>query len=280
MSMLLNNVAPIPVVLVVDDDPGTREVARELARAEGFQLLEADTGASAMAQVRRLRYGVHLALIDHQLPDMSGIDLIRRLNDERIRFPWILMSGWMTIQLSVEATKLGAMNVFSLPFDMSSVIESSLRDIEHRPDQWPSPPLWPRLGVPKSTGERWVSLVLRACDSEDDLNTIGAWAEFGALSYRSLTEACRLLDLTPHVSRDFMRILRVLLRSRGDSTTIASALLVNDQRTAIKLLRRAGFASMRPTVTLSPAEFVAQQRFVDAHHHVVTLLLETMHALL
>jgi len=279
MSLRLNSVAETPIVLVVDDDQGTRESARHLAHVNGFQLLEADTGASAIAQMRRHPYDVQLALVDYQLPDMSGIDLVRRLNAERIRFPWILMSGWMTIQLSVEATKLGAINALALPFDMSSVIESSLRDIKRGADRWPNPPLSSRLDAPRSIGDKWASLVLRACDCEYDLNTIGAWAEFGAMSYRSLTETCRLIDLTPHASRDFMRMLRVLLRRRGDSSAIAFELLVNDQRTAIKLLRRAGFLSMRPTVTLSPAEFIAQQRFVDPHHDVVTLLLETLHAL-
>jgi CheY-like chemotaxis protein len=63
-----------------------------------------------------------LLLVDWRLPDISGIDVIRSLCDiEHLRF--ILMSGFLTVPIAVEAMKLGAADVLEKPLTMEDLLE-------------------------------------------------------------------------------------------------------------------------------------------------------------
>ena len=66
-------------VLIVDDHGSFRASARALLEAEGYEVVgEAETGAAAIEQARRLR--PDFVLLDVQLPDMSGFDVAAQLN--------------------------------------------------------------------------------------------------------------------------------------------------------------------------------------------------------
>ena len=64
-------------VLVVDDEAGIRRVLRAYLEAEGFTVVEAGTGADALAEVRRDRPDV--VLLDVMLPDLDGLEVLRRI---------------------------------------------------------------------------------------------------------------------------------------------------------------------------------------------------------
>lgn len=66
-----------PVVLVVDDDPLNRKLARDVLRAAGFDTLEAARGQEALALARERLPDV--VLLDLRLPDLDGIETLRRL---------------------------------------------------------------------------------------------------------------------------------------------------------------------------------------------------------
>jgi CheY-like chemotaxis protein len=70
-----------PTVLVVDDHPSFRRVARALLEAEGYDVVgEAPDGTSALEAARRLHPQV--VLLDIQLPDIDGFEVARRLTTE------------------------------------------------------------------------------------------------------------------------------------------------------------------------------------------------------
>ncbi|MBK5248547.1 MAG: response regulator, partial [Actinomycetales bacterium] len=64
-------------VLVVDDEPGIRRVLRGYLEGEGLEVDEAGTGEEALARVRRA--APDLVLLDVMLPDLDGIEVLRRL---------------------------------------------------------------------------------------------------------------------------------------------------------------------------------------------------------
>jgi DNA-binding NarL/FixJ family response regulator len=67
-----------PTVLIVDDHAGFRSMARMLLEADGFHVIgEAADGASALASIREVR--PDLVLLDVQLPDLDGFEVLRRL---------------------------------------------------------------------------------------------------------------------------------------------------------------------------------------------------------
>jgi DNA-binding NarL/FixJ family response regulator len=67
-----------PTILIVDDHPGFRAMARRMLSAEGWTVVgEAEDGAGAVAEAARL--GPELVLLDLNLPDASGLDVAERL---------------------------------------------------------------------------------------------------------------------------------------------------------------------------------------------------------
>jgi DNA-binding NarL/FixJ family response regulator len=69
-----------PTLLIVDDHPGFRSLARKLLEAGGFQVVgEAADGLAAVAIARELRPDV--VLLDIQLPDIDGFEVTARLSD-------------------------------------------------------------------------------------------------------------------------------------------------------------------------------------------------------
>lgn len=94
------------VVLAVDDDLGMRETVAHVASRHGICVHLVPDGNSGIAVARS--NAIDLALVDNRLPDMSGLDFIKIVRGEGITFPWIFMSGWMTVELAVEGMRLGA----------------------------------------------------------------------------------------------------------------------------------------------------------------------------
>jgi len=97
----------------VDDDLGTREIFALALKAAGIQVRTAGCGADAIRIAREARFD--LLLIDLELRDMRGTDVVRMLQTETAAVPFVLISGFLTTDVTVEAMKLGALNVLDKP---------------------------------------------------------------------------------------------------------------------------------------------------------------------
>src|SRR5260370_7473186 len=80
-----------PKVLVVDGDSATRNDVRSAVAQDGYQVVEADTGAEGLRQVDALRPS--LVLLEVTLPDASGFDVCRELRKKDTAVPVIMMSS-------------------------------------------------------------------------------------------------------------------------------------------------------------------------------------------
>jgi len=101
------------LVLVVDDDPGTRKVARANLGLEGFEVVVASSGAEAMA---RLAECDPLAVVtDLKMPDVDGIALMGRLHAERPALPVVLVTAHATVETAVQALRHGATHYLVKP---------------------------------------------------------------------------------------------------------------------------------------------------------------------
>ena len=144
---------------------------------------------------------------------------------------------------------------------------------------WPTPPLRGKLKEAGSTAERWARLVLIAADAESDLPTAKAWAATVGVSYSTLRDVCNIVRVSTHDSRDFMRLLRALLRTGGDLDHIEDQLYVGDERTLASLLRKTGLhGHERSRVTID--EFVQRQCFIPAERPVLTAVSRLLSGLL
>jgi two-component system response regulator FixJ len=108
--MASENAAAQPVVHIVDDDEGLRESLAFLLHSAS---LEVRSFESAKAFLDKLPHAMPGCVItDVRMPDMSGIELLRRLKELKVGVPVIVITGHGDIALAVEAMKMGAADFF------------------------------------------------------------------------------------------------------------------------------------------------------------------------
>ena len=101
-------------LLVVDDDEVFRSTLARMFARRGFQVHEAADGESALAEAQRKMFDV--AILDLKLPGLSGIELLEKFRDSHSECEIIVLTGQGTIELAVQAMKLGAYDFLPKPF--------------------------------------------------------------------------------------------------------------------------------------------------------------------
>jgi DNA-binding NtrC family response regulator len=119
-----------PLVLVVDDDPTARRMLDVRMRALGCQVAMAETGQGALAAIERDLPAV--LLLDLQMPQMDGMEVLRTLNREGVEVPTIVITAHGTIETAVEAMKEGAVDFILKPFDPQYLEIAVRRALEQR----------------------------------------------------------------------------------------------------------------------------------------------------
>ena len=109
-------------VCLIEDDPIMGEALMQRLELEGFAVIWHRTGGAGMRALAA--GGADLAVIDVNLPDLSGADLFARLLDERVRIPpSLFITGYGTIEDAVRLLKLGAADYLTKPLDPTALIE-------------------------------------------------------------------------------------------------------------------------------------------------------------
>jgi DNA-binding NtrC family response regulator len=120
--------APRPRVLVVDDEDGVRSGLRRFLSLNGFEVSEAANCADAVEVLRGV--ALEAAVVDYQLPDGSGVELLSRLRGAVSDLQVIMLTGYASIELAVQAIKEGADQFLTKPADPHAVVVLLRRMIE------------------------------------------------------------------------------------------------------------------------------------------------------
>ncbi len=117
-------------ILVIDDDDQTRAMLDELLREEGYEVVSAQSLAAARELFGRTAPDV--ALLDWQLPDGDGMQFLPELKRHWPELQIIMLTGYATFDVAVEAVKQGAFHFQSKPFHPESLSLLIRRAFEHK----------------------------------------------------------------------------------------------------------------------------------------------------
>jgi DNA-binding NtrC family response regulator len=115
-------------ILIVDDEAKARGSMGRLLSAAGYEILEAESLARAVATLQD--HLPDILLLDFNLPDGHGLDLLRKLSATKPRPQVIVVTGTANIPTAVEALQLGAADLLEKPVDMTRLKASVQRATE------------------------------------------------------------------------------------------------------------------------------------------------------
>lgn len=117
-----------PTVLIVDDEQTTLDAMSEALKRVGYQVVVATSGfeALALAQSNKL----DIVLVDLKLPDLSGMEVLRRIKGANPQIEVIMITGYGTIEGAVEAMQTGAADFLAKPIDLEVLREKVKKNLE------------------------------------------------------------------------------------------------------------------------------------------------------
>lgn len=107
-------------ILVVDDERVIREILAEFLTLEGFSVVTVEDGEKALTELRLRPYD--LLITDLKMPRLSGLQLLEKIEAERLGVLTVLMTGFGTVETAIEAMKKGAYDYLLKPFKVEEVI--------------------------------------------------------------------------------------------------------------------------------------------------------------
>jgi CheY-like chemotaxis protein len=112
-------------ILITDDDRGSREALREIVEPEGFRTLLASSGEQALDIVQE--EPVHLALLDMNLPRMTGLETLELVHQMNAVLPCILVTAEVSEALIRRALTAHAYSVIAKPVSKHIVLYTVVR---------------------------------------------------------------------------------------------------------------------------------------------------------
>src|SRR5687767_6790190 len=107
-------------ILIIDDEESIRLGFSSFLQTKGYFCMDAETGARGLNLVRS--DVPDLVLLDMNLPDMDGVDVLREIKRENEFVVVIMVTAFGTIEKAVQALKLGAENFLTKPIDAQSLL--------------------------------------------------------------------------------------------------------------------------------------------------------------
>jgi DNA-binding NtrC family response regulator len=119
-----------PRIMVIDDDPNLRKSLADILRLKGYETVSAENGMEGLALLQH--NPVCLALIDIGLPDISGVEVLKRIKADFPSTEVIILTGNATLDSAIEAANGGAFSYLIKPYDINQLMLNIRRAVEKR----------------------------------------------------------------------------------------------------------------------------------------------------
>lgn len=124
-------------VLLAQDSEGWPETLRRLLEPQGVHTLAVRSGREALDVLQSTQ--VHVAILDQQMPQLGGLDVIKIIRAVKAAPPAILLANHLTDHLLHDALGLRVFSVLSKPVDLNMLLDTLARVMRrHYASKWPS----------------------------------------------------------------------------------------------------------------------------------------------
>jgi len=110
------------VVHIVDDDDAVRQSLAFMLSAAGLPVRVYDSASAFLAGLAEIQGGC--LITDVRMPDITGIELLRKMRAKACQIPAIVITGHGDVALAVEAMKAGAADFIEKPFDEEAILDA------------------------------------------------------------------------------------------------------------------------------------------------------------
>ncbi|MDA8324709.1 MAG: response regulator, partial [Nitrospiraceae bacterium] len=114
-------------LLIIDDDEFIRDSLDIFFKGRGFRVKTASNCALGLDELKSGKFDI--VLMDLIMPEVGGLELLKRMAEQKITTPSIVMTAFATVQTAVEAMKLGAFDYITKPFvleELMMVVERAI----------------------------------------------------------------------------------------------------------------------------------------------------------
>lgn len=110
---------PTETILIIDDEESIRKSLKDILTDEGYEVATAASGREALDLLAEVQPS--LALLDIAMPDIDGIETLKRFKETRPEMQVIMITGHGTIDTAVQTTKMGAYDFLQKPLSLDRV---------------------------------------------------------------------------------------------------------------------------------------------------------------
>ena len=147
-----------PRILLVDDDTSSLEVLGEVLTRAGYETLLAESGYEAIRLIQE--NSIDLAILDFNLPDTTGSELLQQIKQFHPDAPVIIMSANTSQRIKLDVFEAGAYTFIAKPIDLPQLLRFVARGLSFK-QQWASVP---RTGsqtiqIKRSIFFRWIKII-------------------------------------------------------------------------------------------------------------------------
>ena len=119
-------------IMVIDDEELVIKSVEKLLTREGYKVIVCRSGAVAIETLKKT--DVDLIVCDIRMPDLSGVDTIKKIRemreeDKKIKIPEIMITGYADPEINTEAEKLKVSDYLYKPFDLVAFLASVKKSI-------------------------------------------------------------------------------------------------------------------------------------------------------
>ena len=231
---------------------------------EGFDVEFATSGRAGIQLARSATYAA--ILLDHKLPDVPGIEVLKILQSDGVTTPIVVITGYGSIESAVEAIRAGAADFKSKPVRAGELIQT-LRWVlaSKKPDRLSTGSMseLPRAEPTAPRASRIARVLTELISAPADVHSIEELCRAASLGISPATfrRWCVEEGIGPGEALVFARLLRALALAQKDGTSPSEWMEI-DPRTFRSLLKRGGVSELFQEGIPTTSEFIGRQRFV------------------